>query len=282
MSTDVINIAQLSNGGSSVHQIQHRIDILNKWNFPLGSKILEIGCGQGDCTLVTAYMVGDQGHVTAIDPAPVDYGAPMTLGEAQDKLKQSPIGDRMTFYQSNLGEFLDSSASEQVYDYAMFVHSVWYLPSADVLLPMLAALRGRTKHLLIAEYSLDIRGNIAVLPHLLAAISQAEFNSRANALDRDDNIQSIISPQMICALAQKSGWELEKEDIVESPEEQEDARWEVHRVLSEEYSLRSESSGDASRQGYATALVHAVAESTRAIGPSPKLRTLPTWLGSWV
>ena len=87
---------------------------------------------------------------------------------------------------------------------------------------------------------------------------------------------------MICALAQKSGWELEKEDIVESPEEQEDARWEVHRVLSEEYSLRSESSGDASRQGYATALVHAVAESTRAIGPSPKLRTLPTWLGSWV
>lgn len=74
MSTDVINIAKLSNGGSSVHQIQHRIDILNKWNFPLGSKILEIGCGQGDCTLVTAYMVGDQGHVTAIDPAPVDYG----------------------------------------------------------------------------------------------------------------------------------------------------------------------------------------------------------------
>jgi Methylase involved in ubiquinone/menaquinone biosynthesis len=47
---------------------------LNKWNIPFGSKILEIGCGQGDFTLVAAYMVGDQGHVTGIDPAPLDYG----------------------------------------------------------------------------------------------------------------------------------------------------------------------------------------------------------------
>ncbi|KAJ5940554.1 hypothetical protein N7516_000722 [Penicillium verrucosum] len=250
--------------------------------YPPGSKILEIGCGQGDFTLVAAYMVGDQGHVTGIDPAPLDYGAPMTLGETQDKLKQNPIGDRMTFYQSTLEEFLDSSVSEQVYDYAMFVHSVWYLPSASALLPMLAALRGRTKHLLISEYSLDVRGDIAALPHLLAAISQAEFNSRDHTLDRDDNVQSIISPPMICAVAQKAGWELQKEDIVESPEGQEDARWEVHRVLSEEYALRSGSSGDAGRQGFASELIHAVAESKRALGPSPKLRTLPTWLGSWV
>ncbi|KAJ5970201.1 uncharacterized protein N7479_000119 [Penicillium vulpinum] len=282
MSPDVINIAKLSDGGSSEHQIQHRIDVLKKWNLLPGSKILEIGCGQGDFTLVAAYMVGDQGHVTAIDPAPLDYGAPMTLGQAQDKLKQGQIGDRMTFYQSNLQEFLDSSASEQVYDYAIFVHSVWYLPSADALQPMLAALHGRTKHLLIAEYSLDICGDIAALPHLLAAISQAEFNSRSNALDQDDNIQSIISPQIICALAQKAGWELQKEEVVESAEGQEDARWEVHRVLSEAYSLRSESTGDAARQGFANALIDAVAQSARVLGPSPKLRTLPTWLGKWV
>ncbi|KAJ5404828.1 hypothetical protein N7465_006112 [Penicillium sp. CMV-2018d] len=282
MSPDLTNIAKLSDGWSSEPQIQHRLDLLNKWNIPLGSKVLEIGCGQGDFTLVAAYMVGDQGHVTGIDPAPLDYGAPMTLGETQEKLKQNPIGDRMTFYQSTLEEFLDSSVSEQVYDYAVFVHSVWYLPSADALLPILAALRGRTKHLLISEYSLDVRGDIAALPHLLAAISQAEFNSRVGALDRDDNVQAIISPPMICAVAQKAGWELQKEDIVESPEGLEDGRWEVHRVLSEEYTLRSGSSGDASRQGFASALIHAVAESRRALGPSPKLRTLPTWLGSWV
>lgn len=74
MSSDLINIAKLSDGGSSEPQIQHRLDVLNKWNIPLGSKILEIGCGQGDFTLVAAYIVGDQGHVTGIDPAPLDYG----------------------------------------------------------------------------------------------------------------------------------------------------------------------------------------------------------------
>lgn len=74
MSSDLINIAKLSDGGSSEPQIQHRLDLLNKWNIPLGSKILEIGCGQGDFTLVAAYTVGDQGHVTGIDPAPLDYG----------------------------------------------------------------------------------------------------------------------------------------------------------------------------------------------------------------
>ncbi|OQE40945.1 hypothetical protein PENCOP_c005G08499 [Penicillium coprophilum] len=282
MSPDVINLTSLFDGGSSEHQIQHRVDLFNKWKITPGSKILEIGCGQGDCTLVAAYILGDQGHVTAIDPAPKDYGAPMTLGEAQDKLRQTPIGDRMTFYQSNLQDFLDSGASEQVYDYAMLVHSVWYLPSVEVLQKMLAALRGRTKCLLIAEYSLDIRGDIAALPHLLAAISQAEFNSRSNILDQDDNIQSIISQQTICALAQTAGWELQKEEIVESPQGQEDAEWEVHRVLSKEYSIRSESHGDPSRQNFANALIDAVAQSTRVIGPNPKLRTLSTWLGSWV
>ncbi|KAJ5158041.1 uncharacterized protein N7500_007692 [Penicillium coprophilum] len=282
MSPDVINLTSLFDGRSSEYQIQHRVDLFNKWKITPGSRILEVGCGQGDCTLVAAYMLGDQGHVTAIDPAPTDYGTPLTLGEAQDKLRQTPIGDRMTFYQSNLQDFLDSGASEQVYDYAMLVHSVWYFPSVDVLQQMLAALRGRTKCLLIAEYSLDIRGDNAALPHLLAAISQAEFNSRSNILDRDDNIQSIISQQTICALAKTAGWELQKEEIVESPKGQEDAEWEVRRVLSEEYSIRSESHGDASRQNFANALIDAVAQSTRVIGPNPKLRTLSTWLGSWV
>lgn len=132
-----------------------------------------------------------------------------------------------------------------------------------------------------AEYSTDIQGDIAALPHLLAAISQAEFNSRDNNLDRDDNIQSIIPPQKIRELTLEAGWVFEKEDVIRSPEDQEDAGWEVSRVLSEGYRVRSRLSGGASRQEYADALISAVEESKRALGPSPKLRTLPTWLGSW-
>ncbi|KAJ5658463.1 FAD-dependent pyridine nucleotide-disulfide oxidoreductase [Penicillium longicatenatum] len=281
MSSEVIDIARISDGGSSQPQIQARVDLFKNWNIPIGSKIIEIGCGQGDCTLVMAYLVGEQGHVTGIDPAPLDYGAPTTLGQAQDKLKQSVVGNRITFHQSDLKSFLDSSASEPLYDYAVFARSTWYLSSAEELTPMLVALRGRTKHLCIAEYSTDIQGDIAALPHLLAAISQAEFNSRDNNLDRHDNIQSIIPPQKFRELALKAGWVLEKEDLIRSPEDQEDARWEVARVLSESYRIRSQSTSGASRQEYADALIGAVEESKRALGPNPKLRTLPTWLASW-
>ncbi|KAJ5724236.1 hypothetical protein N7488_002271 [Penicillium malachiteum] len=282
MSIDVTNIAKFSDGGSSEHQIQHRLDLCRAWGIPQGSKVLEIGCGQGDCTLVIAYVVGDEGHVTAIDPAPLDYGAPMTLGEAQARLKQSPIGDRISFHESNLEGFLASSASETQYEYAVFVHSIWYLPSEEVLRKMLAALRGRTKHLLIAEYSLDIRGDTNSLPHMLAAISQAEFNSRDAAISRDDNIQSIMSPQTITQLASQVGWALQTEDIVESPEGLEDGAWEVSRVLSKKYRDRSGSSGDAQRHGFANSLIFAVEESMRALGPSQIPRTLPTWVGSWI
>ncbi|KAJ5176924.1 uncharacterized protein N7482_002801 [Penicillium canariense] len=281
MSLDVIDIARISDGGSSIPQIQARVDLFKTWDIPSGSKILEIGCGQGDCTLVMAYLVGEQGHVTGIDPAPLDYGAPITLGQAQDKLKQSAIGDRITFHRSDLEGFLDSSASEPLYDFAVFARSTWYFPSAEALTPILVALRGRTKHLCIAEYATDIQGDIAALPHLLAAISQAEFNSRDNNLDRDDNIQSIITPQKIRELTLEAGWVLKKEDVIRSPEDQEDARWEVGRVLSEGYRVRSRSYGGASRQEYADALISAIEESKRALGPNPKLRTLPTWLGLW-
>ncbi|KAJ5703354.1 hypothetical protein N7493_011743 [Penicillium malachiteum] len=282
MSIDVANIARFSDGGSSKPQIQHRLDMCRAWGIPQESKVLEIGCGQGDCTLVIAYVVGDEGHVTAIDPAPLDYGAPMTLGEAQARLKESPIGGRMSFHESNLEGFLASSASEALYDYAVFVHSIWYLPSEGVLQKMLAALRGRTKHLLIAEYSLDIRGDTAALPHMLAAISQAEFNSRDAAIDQSDNIQSIMSPQTITQLASQASWELQKEEIVESPEGLEDGRWEVSRVLSKKYRDRLGSSGDSQRQGFSNSLIFAVEESMRALGPSPVPRTLPTWIGSWI
>jgi predicted methyltransferase len=75
MSLEVIDIARISDGASSKPQIQARVDLFKTWGIPSGSKILEIGCGQGDCTLVMAYLVGEQGHVTGIDPAPLDYGS---------------------------------------------------------------------------------------------------------------------------------------------------------------------------------------------------------------
>jgi predicted methyltransferase len=58
-----------------LHQTQHRLDIISDLNIFPGAKVLEIGCGQGDCTPVLAELVGETGLVTAVDPAPLAYGS---------------------------------------------------------------------------------------------------------------------------------------------------------------------------------------------------------------
>ena len=55
-------------------QTEHRINLVSKWDIKEGNNVLELGCGQGDCTAVLAAAVGECGTVTAVDPAPLDYG----------------------------------------------------------------------------------------------------------------------------------------------------------------------------------------------------------------
>lgn len=56
-------------------QTQHRLTLLQNWGVGVGCNVLELGCGQGDCTVVLADAVGEQGKVVAVDPADLDYGA---------------------------------------------------------------------------------------------------------------------------------------------------------------------------------------------------------------
>ena len=66
----------LSNGDPSLFpQLAHRIHLVKDvFDIPLGAKVLEIGPGQGDCTVVLAAAVGDEGRVDAVDPGDLDYG----------------------------------------------------------------------------------------------------------------------------------------------------------------------------------------------------------------
>lgn len=57
-------------------QTLHRLALLQHWNVPTASNVLELGCGQGDCTTVLAHAVGEQGRVVAVDPAGLDYALP--------------------------------------------------------------------------------------------------------------------------------------------------------------------------------------------------------------
>lgn len=76
---DAASIARLSLHNPNYFEIQHsqtlhRLALLQHWNIPAGCKVLELGCGQGDCTTVLANAVGEQGRVVAVDPADLEYG----------------------------------------------------------------------------------------------------------------------------------------------------------------------------------------------------------------
>jgi tRNA A58 N-methylase Trm61 len=61
---------------SQVAQIAHRQNIIAACGgISPGMKVLELGCGQGDCTVALASAVGENGSVDAVDPAPPDYGS---------------------------------------------------------------------------------------------------------------------------------------------------------------------------------------------------------------
>lgn len=56
-------------------QLAHRIHIVqNIWKIPEGARVLEIGPGQGDCTLVLAAAVGEASSVVGVDPCAGEYG----------------------------------------------------------------------------------------------------------------------------------------------------------------------------------------------------------------
>lgn len=63
-----------SNARNIAWQMDHRLALVAFWGIAPGSRVLEIGCGQGDCTIVLADAVGDEGHVDAVDPGVPDYG----------------------------------------------------------------------------------------------------------------------------------------------------------------------------------------------------------------
>jgi 2-polyprenyl-3-methyl-5-hydroxy-6-metoxy-1,4-benzoquinol methylase len=78
-------------------QLHHRGSLVNLWFPEPGSHILEIGCGQGETTVVLAVAAGPTGRVLAVDKSAAEYGGPVTLAESHAHIKSSVLGDRIDF-----------------------------------------------------------------------------------------------------------------------------------------------------------------------------------------
>ncbi|TIA14671.1 ankyrin [Aureobasidium pullulans] len=218
MSTDLDadSIARLSlhdpkHFGIQHSQTLHRLEILKNWNISAGSRVLELGCGQGDCTTVLAHAVGEDGKVVAVDPASLDYGSPYTLGQAQNHISNGPLGDRIIWAQQSPLEYL--SANHTKFDAAILAHSLWYFPSPLLILDTFRALKQHSKRLLLAEWSL-VASHSSAEPHVLAALAQAALECRKP--ESTSNVRTVLSPKRLTELAVAAGWQLDSESYVQA------------------------------------------------------------------
>ncbi|KAK1688538.1 SAM-dependent methyltransferase [Colletotrichum godetiae] len=238
-------------------QLTHRLRLASLWSITPGTRVLDIGCGQGDSALVLSHAVaplstdGDTnttagpgpgsapgsapaGHITALDPAPGDYGSPYTLAQSQSHISSSPYGASITFHQSDAPTYLASHPSE-VFDAATLCHSLWYFPSSEAISTLFKSLHASPiSKLCFAEYALQAR-TPAQKPHELAVAAQKRFYElRAGAekgftLDQG-NVRGALAPEAIVALAERAGWKVRERGVVDTPGLL-DGRWEVGAVV---------------------------------------------------
>jgi cyclopropane fatty-acyl-phospholipid synthase-like methyltransferase len=203
-------------------QLKHRLDLVEAFGIEKGMSVMEIGCGQGDTTAAIADAVGEDGKVIAIDIASRDYGAPLTLGQATDRIKRSALGERITFH---FEKDFDSFDSNQVFDVAVLSHSSWYFKRSEDLFSYFNKLRGMTNCICLAEWDLDFTHK-SQRAHFFAASLHALYS---NFVNNEGNIQNLFYKAQIKELLEKAGFQIENEDTIDATYLQ-DAHWEKSYV----------------------------------------------------
>ncbi|KJZ73902.1 hypothetical protein HIM_06795 [Hirsutella minnesotensis 3608] len=257
-----------------VGQAEHRIQLVNNWRIPAGSRLLEIGCGQGTCTAVLAEVVGSQGHIDAVDPGAPDYGAPVTLAQAQAHLSAGPMGSRIEWHHGETADLL-ARCPDKSWDFAVLAHSIWYFSSPETLSNLLLSLKGRVGAVLVAEYALTATHPHA-LPHVLAAIARGSLE--AHNTTSEANIRSLLSPHSIRDVSETSGWKLDSDAILTPNEALLDGSWETSAVLSKDFDESIEAGiGNVNIKAVLRSSREAVIGAVRLLKGS-KVRTMDVWV----
>lgn len=208
-------------------QTEHRMKLVNFWDIEKGSRVLEIGCGQGDTTAVLAHFVGETGFVHGIDIAMPTYGEPITLGEAAEHLLESNLGKQIQI-DFNVDVMSDKvNFPENYFDYIVFSHCSWYMDSPEKLEAIFKKIRKWGKKLCFAEWDPEIR-SIEQYPHLMSILIQSHYECFVE--DSQSNIRTIFTTSDIKHMLERTSWDIIKEASIDSPDLQ-DARWEINITL---------------------------------------------------
>lgn len=207
-------------------QTAHRLALIEQWNIQPGDKILEIGSGQGDMLAALAYAVGETGQVVGVDIAGPDYGAPYTLGQAIDYLKQSALGSRIDAYFNT--DILADTTFLPVphFDKVVFAHSAWYFDDVAQLAATFAAVQAIADQILFAEWDLEIT-QAEQQNHYIAANVQGQLS--AFMPEHEANIRTLVTKHHIAQIATNLGLTQKATGVLDSATMQ-DAGWEVGYV----------------------------------------------------
>ncbi len=213
-------------GDITLNRIEHRLRLADFWKIFYGSRVLEIGCGQGETTAVLAYTVGENGFVYAVDLANENYGSPENLGTARERLMSSHLGDRINI---DLGvNILNPSFDFDVnsFGYVVLSHCIWYLSSQEELRDILFKVRRWAPRICIAEW--DPRPTtFGQYHHFMAADIQAVCESYH--VSDHFNIKTMFYPHEIENALCSCGWDITSQGSVDAYDVQ-DAMWEIDIV----------------------------------------------------
>lgn len=199
-------------------QLQHRLELVAAFGIQKGMRVLEIGCGQGDTTVAIADAAGESGSVVAIDIASPDYGAPLTLGQATERIKKSSLGEWIDFHFEMDFDFFESPIP---FDVAVLSHCSWYFKQPEDLLKYFKKIRGLAKQLCFAEWDLDFTC-LSQRSHF-CAVSILALHS--NFVKSEGNIQNLFHKTQILQLLQQANFEVVKQLTVDATFLQ-DGQWE--------------------------------------------------------
>jgi SAM-dependent methyltransferase len=268
-------------------QAVHRINLINAWAPAIspGTRVLELGCGQGTCTQGLAEAVSSPddptsaGHITAVDPGAPDYGAPFTLAQAQSHLSAGPLGPLITFHRADPVEFLAANPDEN-WDVAVLAHCIWYFPSPETLGQILSALQGRVARVCLAEWALHAT-EPAATAHVLAALTRAAFE--AHRVGSTENIQMVVSPGVVKGVAGEVGWKIEREGTVVPKAELSDGFWETGTVVDKEFAddVEKEISEGRVKAALTSARDATIAAAVSA-GGVDKVRSMDVWVATLI
>ncbi|MBC8064874.1 MAG: methyltransferase domain-containing protein [Chlorobia bacterium] len=210
-----------------VAQTEYRARLVESWQIPPGARVFEIGCGQGDMTVLLAEVVGRDGHVTAADIASPTYGSPLTLGQATDLLKASHLGNRIDFCFNFEVLSPASPFEDDAFDCVVFAHSSWYFESVEQLQETLRKVQPWARQLCFAEWDLQPR-SLDQVPHLLAVLIQGQVEAFKSASIA--NVRTPLTRDKVEDFLAKAGWKVESSNTLDV-EALQDADWEIKACL---------------------------------------------------